>query len=304
VRSLLYSLAVIACAVVAATSATAQDLEPRVYSNSPVGLNFAIASYGYTEGSVSVDASIPLEDGDIEIQTALLAYARVLDVLGRSGKIDVVLPYSWVDGTASYAGEPRKREVEGFGDPRFRFSLNLYGAPALTLEEFASYEQDVILGISLQVTAPLGQYDEDKLVNIGTNRWSFKPEVGISKAWNRLTLEMATSVAFYTDNDEFLGDRELTKEPLHSIQAHAIYSIGRGVWGALDFTYYGGGETKIDGADAGDRQENTRVGATLALPVNRYNSVKIYGSTGTSARLGTDFDTFGIAWQTRWGAGL
>lgn len=275
-----------------------------MYSNVPVGVNFLLAAYSYTDGGVSVDPSVELEDGEIEIQTTGLAYARILDVLGRSGKIDVVVPYSWLSGSATYEGERREREVEGFGDPRFRFSLNVLGAPALSFEEFQHYEQDVIVGLSLQVTAPLGQYDSDRLINIGTNRWTVKPEIGISKAWKRLTLELATSLAFYSDNDEFLGNRTLEKDPLYSIQSHAIYSMWRGVWGALDFTYYGGGQTSVDGVEVGERQENTRFGATLALPVNRYNSIKIYGSTGATARLGADFDTIGVVWQTRWGGGL
>lgn len=284
--------------------AMAQDLEPRAYANLPVGMNFVIAGYGHSDGSVSADPSVHLDDGDIEIHTTLVAYARALDVLGRSGKIDIILPYTWLSGSAKLDGEPRKRDVEGFGDPRFRFSLNLHGAPALSFEEFRDYRQDLIVGLSLQVTAPLGQYDRDKLVNIGTNRWSFKPDFGVSKAWGRLTAEISTSVTFYTDNNEFLGDRELEKDPLYSIQTHAIYAIWRGIWAALDFTYYGGGASEVDGENVGERQENTRLGATLALPLGRHNSIKIYGSTGTSARLGADFDTVGVAWQTRWGGGL
>jgi hypothetical protein len=297
-------LSLIVASAVTATSAAAQDLEPRVYSNAPVGLNFLVAGYSYTDGSVSFDASVPLEDGKVDYHTSLLAYSRVLDVLGRSGKVDVVVPYTWLSGSATYEGESRKREVEGFGDPRLRLSLNVLGAPALNFEEFTHYQQDVIVGLSLQVTAPLGQYDSHKLVNIGTNRWSVKPEIGISKAWKRLTLELTTALTFYGDNEDFLGNRDLEKDPLYSIQGHVIYSIWRGVWGALDLTYYGGGETTVDGAPAGERQQNTRVGGTLAFPVNRYNSIKIYGSTGTSARIGGDFDTVGVAWQTRWGGGL
>jgi hypothetical protein len=267
-------------------------------------MNFLVAGYSYTDGSVSVDAAVPIEDGEIEFHQSVLGYARVLDVLGRSAKIDMSVPYTWLSGSATVDGEDRDREVEGFGDPRFRFSLNVLGAPALSFEEFQHYQQDVIVGLSLQVTAPLGQYDSDKLINIGTNRWSVKPEIGVSKSWKRLTLDLMTGVRFYTDNEEFLGDRKLEKEPLYSIQAHAIYTIGRGIWGAVDFTYYGGGETTIDGGDIGEPQENTRVGGTLVFPVNRYNSIKIHGSTGATARLGADFDSIGVFWQTRFGGGL
>ena len=183
------TLASLTATMLVASVAVAQDLEPRMYSNAPVGLNFIVAGYTYTDGSVSVDPSVPLEDGEIEVQTTGLGYARVLDVLGRSGKIDVIVPYSWLSGSATYQGEPQEREVEGFGDPRLRFSLNVLGAPALSFEEFQHYEQDVIVGVSLQVTAPLGQYDSDRLVEHRHRTGGpVEPEIGISKSWKRLTL--------------------------------------------------------------------------------------------------------------------
>jgi hypothetical protein len=302
-RSLL-RIAAFAAGALTAAAVAAQDLEPREYANLPVGLNFLIAGYVRSEGGVSADASVPLEDAEIEVDGAVLGYARSLDVWGRSGKVSVVLPYAWLEGSARVDGEIRERHVDGLGDPSVRFSVNLLGAPAMSLEEFARYEQDIIVGASVRVTAPLGRYDSDKLVNLGTHRWSIKPEVGISKAWRRWTVELAGAVAFFTDNDDFRGGRTREQEPLYSVQGHVIYSFGRGIWGALDATWYSGGETRIDGVERDDRQENTRVGATLSLPVSRRHSVKLYATAGVSARIGTDFDTLGIAWQYRWGAGL
>jgi len=215
-----------------------------------------------------------------------------------------VLPYAWTSGTATFAGQPRERDVSGLADPRFRFSVNLFGAPALSLEEFADYEQDVIVGASLQVSAPLGQYDSDKLLNIGTHRWSVKPEIGISKAWGPFTLELATGATFYTDNDDFLGGKTLQQDLIYSVQGHLLYHFTRGVWGALDAVYYGGGRTTVDGVRGDDLQENFRLGATFAIPVNRHNSIKLFASTGVFARTGSNFTTGGIAWQLRWGGGL
>ena len=114
--------------VVAASGVHAQDLEPRAYANTPVRLNFLIAGYAYSEGGVTADPSVPLEDADVQIHSAVLAYVRSLDVWGKSGKFDVVLPYAWVSGSATFAGQPHQRDVSGFGDPRFRFSVNLYGS--------------------------------------------------------------------------------------------------------------------------------------------------------------------------------
>ena len=290
--------------IFAAASAHAQDLEPRSYANTPVGLNFLIAGYGYTEGNVAFDPSVPLSDAKLHTNSTIVGYARSLDAWGNSAKFGVVLPYTWLSGSALFAGQPVQRDVAGFADPRFRFSMNFYGAPALSLKEFADYRQDLIIGASLQVSAPLGQYDSSKLVNIGTNRWSFKPELGISKAWGQWTFEVAPGVTFYTDNNDFLNGGTLAQEPLYSVQGHIIHGFRSGIWLALDSTFYTGGRTTVNGVRGDTLQSNTRTGLTVALPVDRYNSVKIFGSTGTSSRTGSDFNAIGIAWQYRWGDGF
>ncbi|HYA65657.1 MAG TPA: transporter, partial [Burkholderiaceae bacterium] len=167
----------------------AQSIEPRAYSNAPVGVNFLILGYAHTNGGLSFDPSLPLTNPEVHTSNAILGYIRAIDLWGLSSKVDLVIPYTWLSGSADYLGQPVQRIVNGFGDPAFRLSVNLYGAPALTLKEFADYHQDLIIGASLLVTAPLGQYDDTRLVNIGGNRWSFKPEVGGSKALGPWTLE-------------------------------------------------------------------------------------------------------------------
>ena len=119
---------------------------------------------------------------------------------------------------ALVGGQPREREMSGLGDPRFRFSINLFGAPALSAKEFANYQQDLIIGASLQVSAPLGQYDDSKLLNLGNNRWSFKPELGISKAWGPWTVEVAPSVTFFTDNTDFFNGSTFAQAPIYAVQ--------------------------------------------------------------------------------------
>jgi hypothetical protein len=281
-----------------------QDLEPRTYANTPIGLNFLIAGYGHLEGGVATDPALPIENTQVEVHSTVFAYVRSLEVFGKSTKFDVVVPYAWASGSATAIGQFREREVSGFADPRVRFSVNLYGAPVLSLEDFKNYQQDTIVGASLEVTAPGGQYDADKLLNLGTNRWSVKPEVGISKHLGLVTLELAGGVRFYTDNDDFFGGKVREQDPIYSVQGHLIYSFSHGIWAAMDATFYTGGQTTVDGVKGNNRLENTRLGATLALPVNRNNSVKLYFSTGVSTRAGTDFDAAGILWQYRFGGGL
>ena len=153
------------------------------------------------------------------------------------------------------------------------------------------------------MSAPLGRYDDDKILNIGTNRWSFKPELGVSKALGPLTLELASGVTFYTDNTDFFGGRTQEQDPLYSLQGHVIYQFPRGFWGSLDATYYAGGRTTVNGVENDDRQENVRLGLTLAIPLDRHFSIKFYASTGVYSRTSNDFTAVGTALQYRWGGG-
>jgi len=282
----------------------AQDIEPRAYSNAPVGVNFLIAGYAYTRGGLSFDSSLPISNAHLDTSNAVVAYARVLDLWGMSAKFDATVPYAWLSGTADYQGQTVERIVNGFANPTFRLSVNLYGAPALTLKEFADWEQDLIIGASLRITPAWSQYDDSKLVNIGTNRWAFKPEVGISKTIGQWTLEGTVGVTFYTDNDDFFGGNRLSQDPLYSLQGHVIYGFRSGIWGSLDATYFVGGRTTLNGVLDNNLQQNWRVGGTLAFPVDRQNSIKFYVSSGVSARTGNNYDLIGVAWQYRFGGGL
>lgn len=306
-RTLRRGLAALAGALLLASTtpaALAQDIEPRAYSNAPVGVNFLIAGYAFTQGGVAFDSSLPLKNPDLDIHSAVFAYARAIDFFGKSGKVDVILPYSRLSGSADFGATKIEREVDGAADARFRLSVNFHGAPALSPQEFAAYRQDLIVGASVQVTAPTGQYDDRRIVNLGSNRWSIKPELGVSQALGPWTLEAAAALVFFSDNDDFYGGRKRSQEALHSLQGHAIYNFRAGPWASFDVTYFAGGQTRIDGRQNDDRQENWRVGATLAFPLDRRNSIKLYASSGVASRTGNDFDLLGVAWQYRWGGGL
>ncbi len=152
--------------------------------------------------------------------------------------------------------------------------------------------------------APWGHYDSTKVVNIGANIWSFKPEVGASKALGRWTLEAQTAVTFFTDNTDFYNGNQRSQTPLFQLQGHVIYSFKRGIWGSVDATYYSGDRSTLNNRLNGDLEQNWRLGGTLAFPINLHNSLKLYASDGVSARTGNNFKLFGIALQHRWGAGL
>ncbi|MDB4581599.1 transporter [Draconibacterium sp.] len=282
----------------------AQDLEPKAYTNIPYGINFLVGGYGYSSGGVLFDPAVPLDNANIKTHAAVLAYARSLNIGGLAGKVDMILPYAWLSGTADFDGEPVSRTVSGLGDPRVRLSVIFLGAPALPLSGFKEYKQNFVMGAGIQVYLPLGQYDQERLVNIGTNRFAFRPELGMSKTFGNLILELAGGATFYTTNHDFYYGNKRSQAPIGSIQGHVIYNFKKGIWAALDGTYYWGGRTTTNGIKGNDLQNNTRMGFTFALPLNMHNSLKFYLSSGVSTRTGSDFDALGIVWQYRWGGGL
>jgi hypothetical protein len=295
----------LALLLLAPALAMAQSMEPRAYSNSPTGLNFLLVGYGYSQGGLGFDASSPLQDGDTRVHSVLVGYVRSLDLFGKAGSIGVLLPVVDMTAKATLNGTMEaRREVSGLGDPGLRLAWNFYGAPALSGAEFASYRQDLIIGTSVVVTAPVGQYDSARLVNIGTNRWSVKPELGLSKALGPWTAELSAGVTFFTRNDEFFNGNTRSQDPLYSAQLHVTRQFGRGMWGALSATYFEGGRTALNGEPRDDRLSGTRVAATFVLPVDRRNSIKLSASSGLYARAGSDYDGVGVTWQHLWGGGL
>jgi hypothetical protein len=284
--------------------AHAQDIEPRAYSNAPVGVNFAIVGNVWTRGGLPSDPAIPVTDASLRTSNLVLAYARTLDLGGKSGKFDAIVPYSRLDGSADYLGQPLERRVAGFGAPAFRLSVNLHGAPALTLRDFSGWKQGLIIGASLQVVPPWGQYDAARIVNIASHRWAFKPEVGLSKAVGAWTLELQAAATFFADNDRFYGNATRSQRPLYALQGHAIHAFPSGQWISFDTTYFTGGRSSINDVAGDDLQRNWRAGIVFAIPVNRLDSLKFSASSGVSARTGNNFDALGIAWQHRWGGGL
>jgi hypothetical protein len=130
------------------------------------------------------------------------------------------------------------------------------------------------------------------------------PVFGFCSVLCAFWLVFSWGVFFFIKNVDFFGGKTLEEDPVYSTLLHGTYSFGRGVWAALSGTYDCGGRTTIDGVRSDDLESNWRLGATLALPVNRKNSIKLYASTGVRTRTGSDTDLVGVLWQYRWGSGL
>lgn len=290
-------------ALVIAVPVAAQDLEPRAFSPVPTGVNFAALGYGYSFGNVLLDPSVPLEDGTGKVHSAIGAYVRTFSFFGMSAKADAIVPFAFGDWEGKLAGQDTTRSATGFGDLGMRLAVNFVGAPAMTAREFASFEQKTVVGASLRVLAPLGQYDNDRVINLGTNRWTFISRVGVSRKLGRWYLEAVGSVSLYTDNPDARG-QTLSQDPFYAITGDVTYVFRNGAWVSANAGLGAGGRVSVGGAASSDRQQNTRFGATLAYPLNRRSSLKLAWVTGVSTRLGADFDSVILLYQYRWGGGL
>jgi hypothetical protein len=299
-----WTIAATALAISPYSIVRAQSMEPLAYTNAPIGLNFLVAGYAYQTGNVLVDPSLPLKNVKATVDSAFLAYSRVIDFWDQSGNVELVLPYAWLSATGDVFEQHMRVDRTGLTDSLLKLSVNLRGAPALSLKEFPDYHQDIIIGVSIQITAPTGEYIPSKLVNIGANRWSFKPELGLSKAAQRWTFEAAIGVTFFTDNEQYFGNNTRHQDALFSVQGHVIYYANRKMWVALDATYYSGGRTTLNGNLDNDLQSNSRWGGTYSYSVEKQDSIKLYFSSGVAARTGSEFRIYGLGWQHRWGAGL
>jgi Putative MetA-pathway of phenol degradation len=282
---------------------TAQELEPRAYSISPTGTNFGVISFIRSAGDVSFAPALPVEEGSSILHATIFSYGRTLDFFGRSASVSAAVPYLWGELQGKLSGTPVQAQRSGLANLAMRFSVNLYGAPAMDLAEFAHYQQKTNLGASVALVAPLGQYDPARLVNIGTNRWAVKPEIGVSQHLGRWYLDLYLGAWLFSANDDYQG-RVRKQDPIGSVEVHVSYNVAPRLWASFDGNFYTGGRTSIDGIDSADLQRNSRVGGTIAIPVAKRQSIKFQGSTGAITNLGANFVSLGVAYQYLWGSGL
>ena len=280
--------------------ASAQELEPGAYWPIPTGLNIVTAVETFNWGDVAFDPAAPIDEASARINTTAFAFTRAFNLAGRSANAGVALPVIGGHVEGLYLGEPAEVDRFGIGDPRFRVAMNLYGAPAMTPKEFASYHQRLIVGISLTLAPPLGQYDSTKLINLGTNRWSFKPEIGLSRASGSWVVEAMAGVWFFTDNPEFVGGRTREQDPIAAVQAHLTYRFKRTMWLAGDANYFTGGRTTIGGNENLDLQRNSRIGATFSAAVARGHAIRMSVNRGAYTTIGADFTSVAVGYNYAW----
>ena len=283
-----------------AGGAHAQDLEPRAYSAIPVGGNFVAAGFSHTGGSVSLDPSVPIKGVQANIDVASLSYVRSFNLLGRAATIAFVIPEMHGVVTGQVIGADTSVSRTGLGDVRARFAVNLLGDPALTPAEFAKRQPTTTLGTSLTLIAPTGQYDSKYLINLGSNRWAVKPEIGLAQPFGRWFADASIGVWIFGDNSNYFGGHTRDQQPISTFQVHGGYNFRPRLWIAADATYYRGGQTELDHVAAKDSQSTTRYGLTLSVPIADGLSAKVAASSWLSSRIGGKFQTIGITLQYAW----
>jgi hypothetical protein len=293
--------AAVVCQLLAAALASAQDLEPRAYSASPVGANFLVTSVSRSTGQVVFDPTLPVDDVQADVRGFIVAVGHSFNLFGNLGLVTAALPYALADVSGRVLEERAEISRSGLADARFKVSVNLRGNPAMSPREFARAKRQPIVGASLTMTVPSGQYYETKLINLGTNRWSFKPELGLSVPKGRWDLDGYIGAWFYTANDNFYpAGLRRTQEPVVTVQGHASYTIRPRLWLAADGTWYRGGSARVDEGIASTSMNNSRLGLTVSFPVGKRYSAKVAYASGVVARTGTDFSTVAVAWQVLW----
>jgi hypothetical protein len=283
--------------------ARAQDLEPRALAPAPVGLNFVLVGYGYSDGNVFFDQSLPIEDAVGRIHSVTTGYVRTFGLLGASSKIGAVIPFAWGDWDGLVEGEPASTSRRGFADPAVTLSVNFVGAPARTTAQMRAREEGTVLGVSCLAIVPIGEYDPGKLINLGSNRWSFRTRLGASRRAGRWIFEAIGESWFFTENPEVFGGKSIRQDPIFAVQLNVIRQLPRGAWLAAGYGYGEGGRTTVSGEQKDTRQVNERLGGAVVYPLSGRYSLKLVYIRGLSTRIGADFDSVNLLWQVRWGGG-
>jgi hypothetical protein len=294
--------------VLAEASARAQELSPRAYLITPVRANAVTVANIFNDGDLHFEGTVPVTGATGRLNMPSVTLYHSLRFFGRSTNVAATVAY----GVGTFQGTVVGAEIEayrsGLFDSVFRFSVNLKGAPAMGPADFVKWRQKLLIGASLKVVAPTGQYDPTKLINLGANRWAFKPEIGLSRRWGNWILDAYAAVWFFTKNPEFFsrnqyfpGTQSQTQDPILAFETHLSYDFRPRLWVSLDANFWRGGRTSLNGVEnPATLQKCSRVGVTAAFPITHHQSIKVGYADGAYVRFGGDYRILSAAWQYSW----
>jgi len=282
----------------------AQDLAPRAYLITPVNTNAVTLTWSFFNGGLNFNGAVPITGATGTFSVPTFTYYHAFNFFGRSANVAAYLPY----GVGTFEGEVQQQHASvyrsGLMDSGVRLSVNLKGGPAMPAAQFTKWKQKMLLGASIRIVAPTGQYDPHKIVNWGINRWAFKPEFGYSQRWGNWLLDAYAGVWLYTANTAAFAvptPKTQTEEPIGSLETHVSRDFGLGTWASLDGNFWWGGVTTLNGIqNLATRQVGSRIGGTAAWRFSRHQSVKVSFSDGTYVQFGGNYQSLQVAWQYTW----
>jgi len=302
-------LAILAAVTVALLKVlSAQDLAPRAYIITPLHANAITLTWSFYDGSIDYNGALPVSGASGTYNVPIFSYYHSFGFFGRSANIVASLPYGVGNFQGTILGAENQLYRSGLLDSVYRFSVNLKGGPAMPPQQFIKWKQKVLLGASLKVMAPTGQYDPTKLINWGANRWGFKPELGYSQRWDNWILDGYFGVWFFTTNADFwsrnvyyAGTRAQSQNPIGAVEGHLSRSFKPRLWVSLDGNFWFGGKTTVNSVpNPFTQQTNSRLGGTVSVPISKHQSLKLSYSDGTYIRYGGNYQNVSVAWQYSW----
>ncbi len=278
----------------------AQDLDPWVYNNLPLKMNSAAVSYALVDGNVIGDPASPIQNFNTTTHKIVAGYLRTIDFFGKLGRIQLIVPFSFMSGTAKINGLDTAGTRTGFDDMRLRIGLNIFGSPPLEPKNFGTYRQEAIIGASIVIVIPLGQYYPERVVNLGSNRWGFKPEVGLSIRVGQFFCELYGGVKFTTANYVYLGSKALKQSPLYSIQTHLSHTFSNNMRIALSGTYVNGGQTSINDNKLNDYIRHFRGGVSFGVSIKQTNLITLQLNSTISTNASLDYRSLVLSYSYTW----
>lgn len=293
-------LLVLLCAF--ALHCLALEPEPRQWNHLPINTSFGGGGYAYTKADILLNPALLLTDVEMEIHTVVGKYIRTFELFNRTARIDISQAFQEGKWTGLVDGKFDSISRSGAGDTRMRVSANIYGTPPLSGREFAEYrakiKRETVVGVALAMRMPTGDYMKDKLINLGKNRFTFRPQLGVMHTRGKWTADLTSEVAFFTDNDEFYNGNRLEQEPLYIMHAHLVRNFSPGLWTVASVGFDYGGETSINGEDKDDTNHNIGWGLSLGCPLSRKAGIKLaYIGTRTQKSTGLNSDTIAASFS-------
>jgi hypothetical protein len=284
--------------------ALAQFTDARSYDNTPVGINQLELAYAFVHGNAAIDSSLAITGANLNLNQGTVDYTRYFGLFHRTMWVEAAVPVATLDGSIS--GLNIGGSIAGAGDSSYAVTLLVKGGPALSVAQFDNYRPTTTVGVSVTVTAPTGLYDADKILNLGSDRWSVKPELalvypfGPDEKWQ---LDAYANGYFYTDNTAYHGREILRQEPLAGLEGHISYSFNDSVWASLDTRYSFRGTTLVDGVNQNNPQMNVILGSEVNVSINARHSLLFEIAKALVHQNGPAVVGFSVKYDYVWGKG-